>query len=100
MAKRITEEQIVQINELYAKIKVKSRVAKELGVSPATVTKYLIEGYVPLAEQKIEKFDKEPSPLNEELFLEKDKFQFINNFLKVSEQELVELETLREEILI
>lgn len=46
MANRITQEQIEQINELYLIYGVKSRVAKEVGVSAASVTKYLIDGYV------------------------------------------------------
>lgn len=56
---RITDEKIVQINELYAEIGVKSRVAKIVGCSPATVTKYLIEGYIPIAKRKKIVFEKE-----------------------------------------
>lgn len=44
---RITEEQKKQINELYCVLKVKSEVAKRLGVSVASVTKYLIPDYKP-----------------------------------------------------
>lgn len=46
MANKITQEQIEQINELYLVYRVKSRVAKEVGVSAASVTKYIIDGYI------------------------------------------------------
>lgn len=60
MAKRITEEMKVQINELYCKYGVKAQVARELGISPSSVSKYIIEGYKPLADREEIKFDKEP----------------------------------------
>lgn len=46
MANKITQEQIEQINELYLIYKVKSKVAKEVGVSAASVSKYIIDGYI------------------------------------------------------
>ena len=55
MAKRITEDQIRDINELYLKLGVKKRVAEIVGCSPSTVSKYIIEGYV---SQR----DREPVP--------------------------------------
>ena len=42
---RITQEQIEQINELYLVHKNKSLVARLVGVSVASVNKYLIPGY-------------------------------------------------------
>lgn len=57
MAKRITDEMIIQINEEYSRDPVKSHVAKKLGVSPATVTKYLDPNYTALKNQVIEKTD-------------------------------------------
>ena len=42
MAKRITDEQKTQINELYSKYKNKTKVAKEMGISIASVNKYII----------------------------------------------------------
>jgi len=42
---RITNEQIEQINELYLVHKNKSLVARLVGVSVASVNKYLIPGY-------------------------------------------------------
>ena len=45
MAKKITDEQIELINEVYFQCKVKTQTAKIVGVSVASVTKYLIDGY-------------------------------------------------------
>ena len=42
MARRISEETIIQINEVYLECGVKSKTAQIVGVSPSTVTKYLI----------------------------------------------------------
>ena len=52
---KITDEIKIQINELYLELGVKKKVADIVGCSPATVSKYIIEGYV---SQK----DREPIP--------------------------------------
>lgn len=58
---RITEEQKVEINELYASNHNKSLTARILGISPASVSKYIIDGYVPKAQRiEIPKFSKLP----------------------------------------
>lgn len=54
MAKRVTEEMKVQINELYIEYGVKKRVAEILGISPSTVSKYIIPNYKSQKEIKIE----------------------------------------------
>lgn len=45
MARRISEETIIQINEVYLECGIKSKTAQIVGVSPSTVTKYLIPNY-------------------------------------------------------
>lgn len=50
---RITEEMKVQINELYYRLGVKAQVARELGISAASVTRYLIPNYVPIAARQV-----------------------------------------------
>lgn len=45
MAKKIDEATIIKINEVYLECGVKSQTAKICGVSPSTVTKYLIPDY-------------------------------------------------------
>lgn len=61
MAARITPEKIEMINELYAQCGVKKRVAEALGISPSTVSKYIIEGYTPKKDRKHIPFDKVPT---------------------------------------
>lgn len=58
MGKRITDEQIIQINEVFLECGVKSRTAQIVGVSASTVTKYLIPGYVSQKQCVIKKFNK------------------------------------------
>ena len=56
---KITDEVIEQINELYLECKVKAQVARIVGCSPATVSKYIIPGYVSRANQiALPPFDK------------------------------------------
>ena len=52
---KITDEIKIRINELYLELGVKKKVAEIVGCSPATVSKYIIEGYV---SQK----NREPAP--------------------------------------
>ena len=49
MATKITQDIEKQINELYYKCKVYAQVARELGISPSTVKKYVRPNYVPAA---------------------------------------------------
>ena len=46
----ITAEMKVQINELYKKIGTYSGVARELGISPSTVKRYVLTNYTPAAD--------------------------------------------------
>lgn len=52
MAKKISQEQIIKINELYLEKKTYAGVARELGISASTVKKYVIKDYIPIAEIK------------------------------------------------
>ena len=47
---KIDDAMIKRINDIYLELGVKSKVAKRLGISPATVTKYLIDGYASIEE--------------------------------------------------
>lgn len=55
---KITDEMKEQINELYYQNHNKSLTARTLGISAASVTRYLIPNYVPLSERKEIIFDK------------------------------------------
>lgn len=58
---KITDEVIEQINELYCEIGIKSHVAKALGISASTVSKYIIPNYIRKADRVVEVFSGRPS---------------------------------------
>ena len=47
MARRITEEQIEEINRRYYECGVKAQVAREMGISASSVAKYIQKGWRP-----------------------------------------------------
>ena len=94
MAARTSPETIEKINELYAVLGVKSKVAKELGISPATVTKYLIPNYVPKAAADIPAFDK---PIDLDITMFKGD---LSKLCELSEEEWKDLKEFQKEILI
>lgn len=51
MANKVTDEEIILINELYLEIGVKARVAEIVGRSASTVSRYIIAGYVSQKEK-------------------------------------------------
>lgn len=54
---KITNEMIVQINELYKEIKTYSGVARKLGIAATTVKKYVQSDYIPKAELQFKPID-------------------------------------------
>ena len=57
MANKVTNEDILRINELYYKHKVYAEVARQTGFSAGTVKKYVIPGWQPVVAENIIKFD-------------------------------------------
>ena len=64
MARTITHEQIIEMNELYLKIKTYAGVSRAMGGSPAptTVKKYIIPNYISKNDRKIKVFHKDDLP--------------------------------------
>lgn len=96
---KITEEMKVQINELYYRLGVKAQVARELGISAASVTRYLIPNYVPLASREVISCDAIPIiPIDfiDAIYGGED----FAEVTKLTEAELAEMEGLRKEIYI
>lgn len=108
MAARITPEKIEQINELYLQLKVKKRVAEALGISPSTVSKYIVEGYQPKAKRETIDFDKKPT--GAAAMIERIKERVKNEGIpaskafaedcNMSEEEWAELKTMQRGILV
>lgn len=53
----VTQEMKILMNELYYKNHNYSAVAREVGVSPSTVKRYIIEGYIPIDKAKLKEID-------------------------------------------
>ena len=57
MANKVTNEDVLRINELYYKHKTYAEVARQTGFSASTVKKYVIPGWAPVDEGKFVRFD-------------------------------------------
>lgn len=62
MASKVTNEDILHINEIYYKTKVYAETARQTGFSASTVKKYVIPGWKPVAAENIIRFDMETLP--------------------------------------
>ena len=101
MANRITPEQIEQINEVYCACGNKSLTAKTIGVSVASVTKYLIKEYVPRALRSEAVFDEEipgGKTLIDQLTSCDNVGELLSTVYCLTEQEKAELHELQKEI--
>lgn len=99
MASKVTQEDIININELYIKHKTYAAVARETGFAPSTVKKYVIPGYI--SQDKIEKkiFTEDQIPES----LDYSLFKGLENWAplcKLTDAELVEIKELWKEITI
>jgi hypothetical protein len=57
MASKVTNEDILRINELYYKHKTYAEVARQTGFAASTVKKYVIPGWEPAKNDNIIRFD-------------------------------------------
>lgn len=62
MASKVTNEDILRINELYYKHKTYAEVARQTGFSAGTVKKYVKPGWQPVVVENIKKFDPSKIP--------------------------------------
>lgn len=57
MAKKVTTEDILKMNELYFKYKTYAEVARQTGFSASTVSKYIDKNWKPVEAANVKKFD-------------------------------------------
>ena len=57
MASKVTNEDILRINELYYKHKTYAEVARQTGFAASTVKKYIIKNWEPIKTDNIIRFD-------------------------------------------
>ena len=101
MAKKITDEQKEQINELYFENKNKSLTARLLGISPASVARYIVDGYVPKEKRNIETFNGRPSVISFDKIASFDGAADIGYFFThMTEDEKEDIKKLQKEIFI
>ena len=62
MANKVTNEDILRINELYYKYTTYAEVARQTGFSAGTVKKYVKPGWQPVVIENIKKFDENSLP--------------------------------------
>lgn len=98
---KITDEIKEQINELYCELGVKSHVAKALGISASTVSKYIVEGYIPKAQRVTTEFSGRPSVISMDKIASFDGAAHIGYFFThIMEDEKEDMEKLQKEIFI
>ena len=57
MANKVTQEDILRINEIYYKVHTYAETARQTGFSAGTVKKYVIPGWRPVNIEEVKKFD-------------------------------------------
>ena len=98
MVTRITDEQKIEINKLYKIIGTYSGVAKEMGISPSTVKRYIIPAFNMPDETATKNItiDVEPTPVEEICPFTTE--EAIYNSTKITQEEIDELKKLWKEI--
>ena len=92
MASKVTNEDILRINELYYKYKVYAQVARETGFSASTVKKYVVPNWAPVSAETIKRFDLKDLP-EPSTILFKDITNY-GNLCTLTEHEKTEMEEL------
>ena len=97
MATKVTPEMIEEINELYIQLGVKAQVARQVGVSASTVSKYIIPNYIPKSNRVISKCDIEPT-YDFKMFM--GTIGSMGNMCELSEEEWADLKELQKEVMV
>jgi hypothetical protein len=68
----VTQANIIEFNRLYKKLKTYAAVSRATGFTPATVKKYIIDGFQEVDEDKIIRFSGELPDFDSTMFRTKD----------------------------
>ena len=90
---KITNDIIIKINELYLELGVKTKVAKAIGCSPSTVTKYLIQDFTPIKDICTKEVKTIVLPL-------KTTIDWDSISCELTEQEILDLEDVKKKIVL
>ena len=93
MARRITVDDIRQINEIYYKCKSYAETARQTGWSAATVRNYVDKNFSPVLEDEVRRFDPNTdlSPFSTEIFEGVDNYGELCALTDAERLEIVEL---------
>lgn len=92
MASKVTNEDIIRMNELYFKYKTYAAVAREVGFSASTVKKYIIPNWRPAEQQNIVRFEWSAIPdFDDEIFKGIDNYGDLCVLTEREQQEISEL---------
>ena len=94
MANKVTNEDILRINELYYKHKTYAEVARQTGFAASTVKKYIISGWAPVEVENITRFELSSLPDYEEavkIFRGVDNYGYLCQLTPEENEEIKEL---------
>lgn len=100
---KITPEIAEKINILYLELGTKAAVAREIGCSPSTVSRYIVPNFVPPAERTMENFEKEVGNADWLISLLQNSESAASRLCEIcllSEEEKAQLKTLQKEIFV
>ena len=98
MASKVTNDDILKMNEIYYKVHTYAETARQTGFSASTVKKYIIKGWEPIAVENVPKFDLSTVPEPDKAA---EQFKGIENYgdlCTYSEEEEKEIHELWKEI--
>lgn len=100
MASKITQEQIIELNELYLKIGTYTGVSRAMGGSPSptTVKKYIIPNYQPAQNKPKKTFSRDELPPFEDVLKMFRGLENYGDLCVLSQKEEIEIEELWEEM--
>jgi hypothetical protein len=96
MANKVTNEDILRINELYYKHKTYAEVARQTGFAASTVKKYVISGWKPVEVENITRFELSGLPDYKEavkIFRGVDNYGYLCQLTPEENEEIKELWT-------
>lgn len=93
---KVTQDDIINFNNLYLQYKTYAAVARETGFSASTIKKYIIKNYTPAEKKEVKRFSGELPEVDYTIFRAKDWAPLLN----LNEAEEKEIEEFWEELVL
>lgn len=92
MATKVTNEDIIRMNEIYYKVHTYAETARQTGFSASTVKKYIIPNWQPVEQQNIVRFEWVEIPdFDDGIFRDVDNYGDLCVLTEREQQEIKEL---------